>query len=189
MWLTLKRKTMECAILALSLFSLLFFADFGICSAAPKAEEETITILKSDWIALQENNRQQKIALEESNRELSEARKALNASQIALSEAVNSLEVSQMTSSEAQEKLILLWNEYEAQGREIERLKKELAEQKKESLTAYESIARANQFLQDTREEIRENERRHAEIEGALRNRITAWQIVAALLSGYAIFK
>ena len=113
----------------------------------------------------------------------------MNASQIALSEAVNSLEVSQMTSSEAQEKLILLWNEYEAQGREIERLKKELAEQKKESLTASDALNKANQFLADTREEIRENERRHAEIEGALRNRITAWQIVAALLGGYAIFK
>ena len=160
----------------------------GGCSEV-QAEQDTITISKTDWEKLKKNNSEQKKALEESKKELTEARQELAESRRASAEAKELLEVSQMTSTEAQEKLLSLLEEFGMQKTEIEKLRAELAAQRTELKMAYESIERANQYLADTKKEIEANEAAWRKRENQLEKQRLEWQIASVLLGyiGYEI--
>ena len=74
-----------------------------------------------------------------------------------------------------------LSNESRTQKAEIEKLTQELKEAKSESLTAYESIAKANKFLADTKAEIEANEAAWRKRENQLERQRLLWQIVSVL--------
>lgn len=184
MWRNSKllKSVLICAFFCLS------FSHAGIASAGVgKTAEETITISLTDWNALKANNEKQKKVLEESQTELNEAKKAQAESEKALTEAKQSLEISQMTSNEAQEKLLTLLEEFGMQKEEISKLRAELKAQRAESTTAYESIARANQFLADTKKEIEANEAAWRKRENQLERQRLLWQIVSVVLGGVAV--
>lgn len=179
-------KTKSCAMLCLALSCWLCSPGLGSCSAsgAAEMEQDTITISKRDWEALKQNNAAQKKALEESQQELKEAKEAQTESEKALEEARLLLKLSQMSSTEMQGMLTTLLTESATQKAEIEKLKSELKSAKEESLTAYESIARANQFLRDTKAEIEANEAAWRQRETQLERQRLIWQIVAVLAIG-----
>lgn len=177
------RKTRLCAMAFLLLALCLCWPCAGSCSEA-QAEQDTLTISKMDWERLKQNNAEQKKALEESQKELKEAREAQSESEKALTEAKLLLNLSQMSSSEMQDMLTQLLNESATQRAEIEKLKTELKDAKSESLTAYESIAKANQYLSDTKKEIEANEAAWRKRENQLERQRLEWQI-ASVLFGY----
>lgn len=177
MWSKTKRFIMP-VLLAVSF---LCFSSVAYCSEAVAEEEEMILVSRKDWNALKQNNAEQRKALSELWMELLAANTARTESDQALSEARSLLEVSQMTSTEAQEKLIQLLSESRMQKDEIAKLKKELAEAKNESLSSYESIQRANQFLQDTKKEIEAREAEWRKRENQLERQRLEWQILFAL--------
>lgn len=166
------------AVLSLSALSLGLFTPAHVEAAT---EPDTITISKTDWNALIQNNKEQKTALIESQRELSEVKRAQEESEKALEEATLLLKLSQMSSGEMQEMLVQLSNESRTQKAEIEKLTQELKEAKSESLTAYESIAKANKFLADTKAEIEANEAAWKKRENQLERQRLLWQIVSVL--------
>jgi hypothetical protein len=98
-----------------------------------------------------------------------------------LNEAKTLLEASQMTSSEVQEKLIQLLTESRLQKEEIAKLKNDLAIAKNESLSSYESIMKANQYLADTKKEIEAREAEWRKRENQLERQRLEWQILFAL--------
>lgn len=179
--------------------SIIFGLAFCFCLSAPcvggcsevKAETEptTITISKEDWNRLKQNNEEQQKALDESRKELTEARQELVESRKASTEAKELLEISQMTSTEAQEKLLTLLEEFGMQKEEISKLRAELKAQRAELNTAYKSIAKANQFLADTKKEIEANEAAWRKRESQLERQRLEWQIASALIGwiGYEI--
>jgi len=169
------------ALLSLLCFSLL--PSVGGCSA-PMTEQDTITISKTDWIALKQNNEMQAKALSESQAELSEVKKAQEESEKALSEAKTLLEASQMTSGEMTSLCATLLNELNLQKAENEKLTQELKDAKAESLTAYEAISKANRYLQDTKAEIEANEATWRKRERQLECQRLEWQL-ASMLFGY----
>lgn len=179
-------KTKSCAMLCLALSCWLCSPGLGSCSAsgAAEMEQDTITISKRDWETLKQNNAAQKKALEESQQELKEAKEAQTESEKALEEARLLLKLSQMSSTEMQGMLTTLLTESATQKAEIEKLKSELKSAKEESLTAYESIVRANQFLRDTKAEIEANEAAWRRRETQLERQRLIWQIVAVLAIG-----
>ena len=133
---------------------------------------------------MKKNNELQAKALRESQAELDEVRKAQAESEKALNEAKLLLNLSQMSSSEMQDMLTRLLNESATQKAEIAKLTQELKDAKAESLTAYESIAKANQFLNDTKKEIEANEAAWRKRENQLERQRLEWQI-ASVLTGY----
>ena len=180
------------SIITFTLFAALFlwWPCVGGCSeAAP--EPETLTVLKTDWIMLQQNNAAQKKALEKSQAELNAVKKARDESDRALIEAKILLETSQMTSDEMTQLCATLLNELSLSKAENERLTKELRDAKSESLTAYEAIVKANQYLQDTKNEIEANEAAWRKRENQLKRQRLLWQVFSALCAwgGYAIAK
>ena len=183
MWNNRKRNFALLRLSLLSLLCLLLFSGFGICSEA-QAEQDTLTISRTDWERLKQNNAEQKKALEESQKELTEAKATQKELEKALSEANLLLNLSQMSSSEMQDMLTQLLNESATQKAEIEKLTKELKDAKNDSLTAYESIAKANQYLADTKKEIEANEAAWRKRENQLERQRLEWQI-ASVLFGY----
>lgn len=179
MWKTKSRGITFALVFALLLLS----PCAGSCSEA-QAEQDTLTISRTDWERLKQNNEMQRKALEESQKELLEAREAQSESEKALTEAKLLLNLSQMSSSEMQDMLTQLLNESATQKAEIEKLKTELKDAKSESLTAYESIAKANQYLSDTKKEIEANEAAWRKRENQLERQRLEWQI-ASVLFGY----
>ena len=159
----------------------------GMCSPVEMTEKDTITISKTDWEKLKANNELQAKALKESQAELKEAREAQSESEKALTEAKLLLNLSQMSSSEMQDMLMQLLNESATQKAEIEKLKTELKDAKNESLTAYESIARANQYLSDTKKEIEANEAAWRKREAQLERQRTLWQVGLFVLGGLGV--
>ena len=184
MW-TSKRKTIFLVTLALSLLCFVCSSERGSCSqAAAETAEEMILVSKKDWTKLKQNYEEQRKATEMLWKELLEARTALGESNQALDEARSLLETSQMTSDEMMQKLIQLLEESKMQKSEIERLKTELLTVKTESLNSYESLVKANQFLQDTREEIKAREAEWRKRENQLERQRVFWQIAFALAIG-----
>ena len=59
--------------------------------------------------------------------------------------------------------------------------------ERKQSQAAGNSLAEAQKYLDDTRTEFLKNEKAHEKTERGLKNRIKAWQAVAAILCGVAI--
>lgn len=181
MWSIVKK----CIMLVLLAVFCSCLSSVGFCSQA--ADAETVTVSKKDWITLQQNNAAQKKALEKLWTELLEARAARNESNQALLEARSLLEASQMTSDEMMQKFLLLSNESQMQKEEIARLKKDLAVAKTESLTAYESIVKANQYLAATKEEIEAQRAEWQKRENQLERQRLAWQVLFALAVGGGI--
>ena len=167
-------------------FGLSFFFCFSLAcvGGCSEAAQDTITISKEDWNRLKQNNAEQQKALEESKKELTEARLELEESRKASTEAKELLEISQMTSTEAQEKLLTLLEEFGMQKQEISKLRAELTAQRAELKTAYESIEKANQFLTDTKKAIEANEAAWRKRENQLERQRLEWQI-ASVLFGY----
>ncbi len=168
----------------------LCFSSVGSCSEAAAAEE-TIVVSKRDWIALKQNNEEQRKALSELWMELLAARTARDESSQALTEAKVLLESFSMTTTEQQDKLMQLLEESKMQKAEIAKLKKDLADAKSESLASYESIQRANQFLADTRAEIEAQRSEWRKRENQLERQRLLWQIFSALCvyGGYQLAK
>ena len=184
MWRITKRY-----IMPLLLAALCFCAPcVGSCSAPP-TEPDTITISRQDWETLKRNNDAQAKALSESQAELNAVKQAQEESEIALSEAQILLETSQMTSDEMTRLCATLLNELNLQKDENAKLMQELKDAKAESLTAYEAISKANQYLKDTKSEIEANEAAWRKRENQLERQRLEWQIVSVLLGyiGYEI--
>ena len=179
MW-TIKRL---CTTLFL-LSALLLCSGFAGTCFAQQTETDTITISKTDWERLKQNNAEQKKAWEESQKELSEAKATQKELEKALTEANLLLNLSRMNSNEMQDMLMQLLSESQTQKAEIEKLQTELKNAKSESLTAYESIAKANQYLAATKEEIEANEAAWRKRENQLERQRLEWQI-ASVLFGY----
>lgn len=178
-------KTKVC--ITLSLLAALCFCSPCVGSCSQAADGETVTVLKTDWEKLKRNNIEQRKALEECNRLLSEERTVRNESDKALTEARALLENSQMTSDEMMQKLISLLNESSMQKAEIERLKAELRTAKSESTTAYDAILKANQYLNDTKAEIEAQRAEWQKREAQLERQRLEWQILFALAVGGGI--
>ena len=185
MW---KKKAKRFITVLLSLLCFSLFPSAGGCSAQT-TETDTITISKTDWEKLKTNNDAQRRALEESQAELNEAKKAQAESEKELSEARLLLNLSQMSSTEMQDMLTQLLNESAMQKAEIEKLTQELKDAKAESLTAYEAISKANQYLADTKKEIEANEAAWRKRENQLERQRLEWQIASVLIGyiGYEI--
>lgn len=166
----------------------------GISLASQAPDQQTIAVSKSDWMTLQENNRKQQTALETSAKALKQAQTALETSQTALSEAQNTLKTSrentkalQTALSESQQETIALKNELKQQKEQIGTLQLRLTELRQQSSNAENSIAAAQKSLDDTRAEWLKSEKAHERTENRLKNRIKAWQIVAAIVGGVAL--
>ena len=183
------RKSVISALLAVLSLSALSLGLFTPAHAEAATEPDTITISRADWNALIQSNKEQRTALEESQRELSEVKKAQVESEQALSEAKILLETSQMTSDEMTKLCATLLNELNLSKAENAKLTQELKTAKAESLTAYEAIARANQYLQDTKKEIEANEAAWRNRENQLERQRLEWQIASALIGwiGYKV--
>lgn len=184
-------KTKRCIMLLLLPVCCLYVLSAGSCSEAAEAAEETIVVSKKDWNALKLNNEMQRKALSELWAELLEARTARDESSQALTEAKALLESLSMTTTERQEKLMQLLEESRLQKEEIAKLKNDLTIAKTESLSSYESIQRANQFLADTRAEIEAQKAEWRKRENQLERQRLLWQIVSALCAygGYQLAK
>ena len=180
-------KAKRCIIPVLLAVCCLFFSSVGSCSADAAAEEETIVVSKRDWIALKQNNEEQRKALSELWMELLAARTARDESSQALTEAKALLESFSMTTTEQQDKLMQLLEESKLQKAELAKLKKDLADARSESLTSYDSIIRANQYLADTKKEIEAREAEWRKRENQLERQRLEWQILFALAVGGGI--
>ena len=183
-------KTKRCIMLLLLPVCFLYVLSAGFSSAA-EAAEEMIVVSKKDWNALKLNNEMQRKALSELWAELLEARTARDESSQALTEAKALLESLSMTTTERQEKLMQLLEESRLQKEEIAKLKNDLTIAKTESLSSYESIQKANQFLADTRAEIEAQKAEWRKRENQLERQRLLWQIVSALCAygGYQLAK
>ena len=174
--------------------SLAWPSAYGYCSETSGQEPNQITVSMNDWKILQENNKKQEIALQKSAEALMTARQALNESTTALQTTRNELEQSrtelqtlrQALTASQKETAELLTN-LQMQKSETQRLRQQLTTLQEQSATAANSIEAAQKYLDDTRTEILQNEKAHEKTEKALKNKITAWQIVAAILGGVAI--
>lgn len=183
------RKSVISALLAVLSLSALSLGLFTPAHAEAATEQDTITISRTDWNTLIRSNSEQRKALEESQKELSEVKRAQEESERALSEAKSLLEASQMTSDEMMTLCATLLNELSEAKSENEKLRKELKDAKNESLTAYEAIVRANQYLADTKKEIEANEAAWRKRESQLERQRLEWQIASALIGwiGYEV--
>lgn len=178
----------------LVLLSCCVLAWHGTSLASPAQDQQTIAVSKSDWMTLQENNKKQQIALEMSAKALTQAQTALETSQTALSEAQNTLRTSkenttalQKALNESQQETTALQNELKQQKDQTERLRSQLTELQQRSNSAENSIAAAQKSLDDTRAEWLKSEKEHERTENRLKNRIKAWQIMAAIVGGVAL--
>nr|WP_304097723.1 hypothetical protein [Mitsuokella multacida] len=183
----------------LKLYCLLLAACFvlalpGISLASPVQEQQTIAVSKSDLMTLIENNEKQQKALEQSATALTKAQKALETSQTALTEAKTTLTASQAETqtlrqalTESQQETKALQKELSQQKEQTQQLQSQLQTLKIKSTSAENSIAEAQKSLDDTRAEFLKTEKAHERTENRLKNRIKAWQIVAAICGGIAL--
>ena len=180
------RKTGLFITFAMLLCCCAFSPSLGLCSEEQTTSPETLTVSKADWDALRRNNAAQKQALLESQQALNEAKQALTQSQEALSETKAALLESQTELTAARQESTALLKESTLQKQEIERLRKELTELRKESLEASSAISTANQYLQDTRREIMENEATWRKRENQLERQRLLWQLACVIIGGVA---
>ena len=113
--------------------------------------------------------------MNESNADLMETRQELRESKTQIADLQAAL-----MGSESETAALMI--ELQQQQQETAKLKERLQALEAESKTAENSIAKANEYLQNTRLEFQAREREHERTEAALKNKLTAWQIVAALL-------
>ena len=173
-------KNTESLFILLLLFWLLL--PFGTCSATQAQDQTQVIVSIEDWTTLQENNSAQLMALQKSEEALQIAKTALKESAINLKAARKELKQSKA-------ELTALQMELKEQQEETLRLRKQLQQLQEKSASVSGSIEAAQKYLNDTREEILANEKAHTKTEKELKNKITAWQIVAVIIGGIAICK
>lgn len=166
----------------------------GISLASPVQDRQTVTVLKTDLTELQENNRKQQTALKQSAEALKTAQTALQTSTQALDKTKEELNQSKtetqnlkqaLTASQSETALLL--NDLTRQRQETKTLQDQLQTLQQQSTVAGNSLAEAQKYLDDTRTEFLKNEKAHEKTERRLKNRIKAWQVVAAILCGVAL--
>lgn len=166
----------------------------GISSASPAQAQQTVTMSRTDLIELQENNRKQQIALMQSAEALKKAQDALQTSAQALKQTREELTQSKaetqnlkqaLTASQSETALLL--SDLEKQKQETQTLQQQLQTLQLQSKAAGNSLAEAQKYLDDTRAEWLKSEKAHERTETRLKNRIKAWQIVAAIVGGVAL--
>ena len=183
----------------LKLYCLLLAACFvlalpGISSASPAPGQQTVIMSRTDLTELQENNRKQQTALMQSAEALKKAQDALRTSAQALKQTREELNQSKVETqnlkqalTESQSETALLLSDLEKQKQETQTLQQQLQTLQQQSQAAGNSLAEAQKYLDDTRAEFLKNEKAHEKTERGLKNRIKAWQAVAAILCGVAI--
>ncbi|MCB5724764.1 hypothetical protein LIQ52_05400 [Mitsuokella jalaludinii] len=166
----------------------------GISSASPAQAQQTVTMSRTDLTELQENNRKQQIALMQSAEALKKAKDALQTSAQALKQTREELTQSKVETQNlkqaltaSQSETALLLSDLEKQKQETQTLQQQLQTLQQQSQAAGNSLAEAQKYLDDTRAEFLKNEKAHEKTERGLKNRIKAWQAVAAILCGVAI--
>ena len=87
----------------------------------------------------------------------------------------------------SQSETALLLNDLTRQRQETKTLRDQLQTLQQQSTVAGNSLAEAQKYLDDTRTEFLKNEKAHEKTERRLKNRIEAWQVVAAILCGVAL--
>ena len=166
----------------------------GISLASPVPARQTVAVSKSDWTILQENNKKQQTALKQSAEALKTAQTALQTSMQALDKTKEELNQSKtetqnlkqaLTASQSETALLL--NDLARQRQETKTLQDQLQTLQQQSTVAGNSLAEAQKYLDDTRTEFLKNEKAHEKTEKRLKNRIKAWQVVAAILCGVAL--
>ena len=166
----------------------------GISLASPAQDQQTVIMSRTDLTELQENNRKQQTALMQSAEALKKAQDALQISAQALNETREELNQSRVETQSlkqaltaSQSETALLLNDLEKQKQETQTLQQQLQTLQQQSQAAGSSLAEAQKYLDDTRVEFLKNEKAHEKTERGLKNRIKAWQVVAAILCGVAI--
>ena len=159
----------------------------GISSASPAQAQQIVTVSKTDLTELQENNRQQQTALKQSAEALKKAQTALQTSAQALNETREELNQSRVETQSLKQALTASQNETALLLNDLEKQKQETQTLRQQSQAAGNSLAEAQKYLNDTRAEFLKNEKAHEKTERGLKNRIKAWQAVAAILCGVAI--
>lgn len=184
------RKRKILSVLALLFFAWAFLSPvYGACSPYQTETQNTVTVSKADLMKLGENNKKQREALMQSQTALEKAKAQLNESKQALQIASEQLSMSQESLTASKQETAELLMRLKQQQEETKQLKEQLTTLQTRSESASSLIAKANLSLQNTRAEFLENEKEHERTEKKLKNRITAWQIVAVFLGGAAAFK
>lgn len=173
-------KNTKSLFILLLLFWLLL--PFGTCSATQAQDQTQVIVSIEDWTTLQENNSAQLMALQKSE-------EALQIAKTALKESAINLQAARKELKQSKAELTALQMELKEQQEETLRLRKQLQQLQEKSASVSGSIEAAQKYLNDTREEILANEKAHAKTEKELKNKITAWQIVAVIIGGIAICK
>ena len=173
-------KNTKSLFILLLLFWLLL--PFGTCSATQAQDQTQVIVSIEDWTTLQENNSAQLMALQKSE-------EALQIAKTALKESAINLQAARKELKQSKAELTALQMEVKEQQEETLRLRKQLQQLQEKSASVSGSIEAAQKYLNDTREEILANEKAHAKTEKELKNKITAWQIVAVIIGGIAICK
>lgn len=166
----------------------------GISLASQTPEQQTVIMSRTDLTTLQQNNKRQQTALKQSAEALKKAQTALQTSAQALNETREELNQSRVETQSlkqaltaSQNETALLLNDLEKQKQETQTLRQQLQTLQLQSKAAGNSLAEAQKYLDDTRTEFLKNEKAHEKTERGLKNRIKAWQAVAAILCGVAI--
>ena len=173
-------KNTKSLFILLLLFWLLL--PFGTCSATQAQDQTQVIVSIEDWTTLQENNSAQLMALQKSE-------EALQIAKTALKESAINLQAARKELKQSKAELTALQMELKEQQEETLRLRKQLQQLQEKSSSVSGSVEAAQKYLNDTREEILANEKAHAKTEKELKNKITAWQIVAVIIGGIAICK
>ena len=159
----------------------------GISLASPAPEQQTVTMSRMDLTELQENNRKQQTALMQSAEALKKAQDALRTSTQALKQTREELNQSKVETQNLKQALIASQSEIAMLLSDLEKQKQETQTLQQQSQAAGSSLAEAQKYLDNTRAEFLKNEKAHEKTERGLKNRIKAWQVVAAILCGVAI--
>lgn len=128
-------------------------------------------------------------ALTTARQALTESTAALQTTQKELEQSKTELQMLRQALTASQKETSELLTNLQMQKAETQRLRQQLTTLQEQSTTASSSIEAAQKYLNDTRAEILANEKARDKAEKALKNRITAWQVVAAILGGVAIAK
>lgn len=159
----------------------------GISLASPAPEQQTVTMSRTDLTELQENNRKQQTALMQSAEALKKAQDALRTSTQALKQTREELNQSKVETQNLKQALTASQSETAMLLSDLEKQKQETQTLQQQSQAAGSSLAEAQKYLDNTRAEFLKNEKAHEKTERGLKNRIKAWQVVAAILCGVAI--
>lgn len=114
---------------------------------------------------------------------------ALDEQETALSEALMIIEEAQSLLSESDYELTACQEELAEQKQELAQLKMLLKKQNLELIEASKQITAANAYLEKSKQEMIDNDKKHKQKENSLRGERAMWQIISILLGGAVIAK